>query len=56
MPQAGFEPAIPASERRQIHASDRVATEGYSKIKLIALHFGDWICSRLQVKVGCNIN
>jgi len=26
MPPAGFEPAIPASERPQTHASDRVAT------------------------------
>jgi hypothetical protein len=26
MPQAGFEPAIPASERPQTHALDRAAT------------------------------
>jgi len=26
MPRAGFEPAIPASERPQTHASDRAAT------------------------------
>jgi len=25
MPPAGFEPAIPTSEQRQIHALDRVA-------------------------------
>jgi len=27
MPQAGFKPAIPASERQQIHSLDRTATE-----------------------------
>jgi hypothetical protein len=27
MPPAGFEPAIPANERTQIHALDRVVTQ-----------------------------
>ena len=27
MPPAGFEPAIPASERKQIHALDRAGSE-----------------------------
>jgi hypothetical protein len=37
MPPAGFEPAIPASKRPQIHAFDR-ATTGIGQFVLIQLH------------------
>ena len=37
MPPAGFEPAIPASERPQTHALDRVATGIGSRLQLLLL-------------------
>ena len=43
MSPAGFEPAIPATERRQTHALDRATTGGYPKMKLTASRFGDWM-------------
>ena len=55
MPQAGFEPTIPASERPQTHVLDRAATEIgiylFSRLFTDGT-FNDTVNSRIYVSVG----